>query len=92
MDIEQPNTVFRNLGASGQWQALTAEAGLDAAPQPGIEVWRLEILTETGAWMWSSRRSAKTRRFGRIEQKAQATGWMLRWRAPRAIVTGLERW
>src|SRR5208337_2606417 len=32
MDIEQPNTVFRNLGASGQWQALTAEAGLDAAP------------------------------------------------------------
>lgn len=31
MDIEQPNTVFRNLGASGQWQALTAEAGLDAA-------------------------------------------------------------
>lgn len=32
MDIEQFNTVFRNLGASGQWQALTAEAGLDAAP------------------------------------------------------------
>jgi hypothetical protein len=32
MDIEQPNTVFHNLGASGQWQALTAEAGLDAAP------------------------------------------------------------
>jgi enediyne biosynthesis protein E4 len=31
-DIEQYNTVFRNPGASGQWQALTAEAGLDASP------------------------------------------------------------
>jgi enediyne biosynthesis protein E4 len=30
--IEQYNTVFRNLGASGKWQALTAEAGLDASP------------------------------------------------------------
>jgi hypothetical protein len=25
--ISQPNIVFRNLGASGKWQALTAEAG-----------------------------------------------------------------
>jgi len=32
MDIEQYNTVFRNLGVNGHWQALTAEAGLDAAP------------------------------------------------------------
>jgi hypothetical protein len=32
MDIEQHNTVFRNLGADGHWQALTAEAGLEAAP------------------------------------------------------------
>jgi len=30
--VDQPNTVFRNLGAGGKWQALTAEAGLDAAP------------------------------------------------------------
>jgi hypothetical protein len=30
--VEQPNTVFRNLGASGRWEALTAEAGLDASP------------------------------------------------------------
>jgi enediyne biosynthesis protein E4 len=30
--IEQHNTVFRNLGASGKWEALTAEAGLEAAP------------------------------------------------------------
>ena len=46
--VEQPNTVFRNLGASsgagsgassgasngasGHWEALTAEAGLDASP------------------------------------------------------------
>jgi len=30
--VEQYNTVFRNLGASGQWQALTAEAGLEASP------------------------------------------------------------
>jgi hypothetical protein len=34
--VEQHNTVFRNLGASrgasGHWEALTAEAGLDAAP------------------------------------------------------------
>jgi hypothetical protein len=29
--VDQPNTVFRNLGANGQWQALTSEAGLDAA-------------------------------------------------------------
>ncbi len=26
-DVKQPNTVFRNLGASGKWQPLTAEAG-----------------------------------------------------------------
>ncbi len=30
--VEQHNTVFRNLGASGKWQALTEEAGLDASP------------------------------------------------------------
>ncbi len=31
-DINQYNTVFRNLGSNGKWQALTAEAGLNAAP------------------------------------------------------------
>lgn len=31
-DIRQNNTVFRNLGTSGKWEALTAAAGLDAAP------------------------------------------------------------
>lgn len=30
--IDQYNTVFRNPGPSGQWQALTAEAGLEASP------------------------------------------------------------
>jgi hypothetical protein len=34
--VEQHNTVFRNLGAAGgangRWEALTAEAGLDASP------------------------------------------------------------
>ena len=30
--IEQNNTVFRNPGATGKWQALTSEAGFDAAP------------------------------------------------------------
>ncbi len=34
--VEQHNTVFRNLGATGgangRWEALTAEAGLDASP------------------------------------------------------------
>jgi enediyne biosynthesis protein E4 len=30
--VAQPNTVFRNLGASGKWQALTAKAGFTAAP------------------------------------------------------------
>jgi len=30
--VEQYNTVFRNLGANGHWEALTAEAGLDASP------------------------------------------------------------
>jgi hypothetical protein len=30
--IEQYNTVFRNPGASGKWQALTEEAGLTASP------------------------------------------------------------
>jgi enediyne biosynthesis protein E4 len=30
--INQYNTVFRNLGPSGKWQALTAEAGLEASP------------------------------------------------------------
>jgi enediyne biosynthesis protein E4 len=29
---EQFNSVFRNPGAAGKWQALTEEAGLDAAP------------------------------------------------------------
>jgi hypothetical protein len=32
-EIAQHNTVFRNLGASGKWAALTEEAGLDAAPK-----------------------------------------------------------
>src|SRR5437588_2088560 len=32
MAIEQYNTVFRNLGPTGKWQALTEEAGLTAAP------------------------------------------------------------
>jgi hypothetical protein len=30
--VEQHNTVFRNLGSNGRWEALTAEAGLDASP------------------------------------------------------------
>jgi enediyne biosynthesis protein E4 len=30
--VEQHNSVFRNLGVSGKWQALTTEAGLDAIP------------------------------------------------------------
>jgi hypothetical protein len=30
--VDEPNTVFRNLGASGKFEALTAEAGLTAAP------------------------------------------------------------
>jgi enediyne biosynthesis protein E4 len=30
-EVDQYNTVFRNLGSSGRWQALTAEAGLAAA-------------------------------------------------------------
>jgi hypothetical protein len=29
--VNQPNTVFHNLGASGKWTALTEEAGFDAA-------------------------------------------------------------
>jgi enediyne biosynthesis protein E4 len=32
MEVEQLNTVFRNTGANGQWEALTAEAGFDASP------------------------------------------------------------
>ena len=31
-EIEQYNTVFRNLGPSGRWQPLTEEAGLNASP------------------------------------------------------------
>ena len=31
-ESDQHNTVFRNLGASGQWQALTEAAGLNAGP------------------------------------------------------------
>jgi enediyne biosynthesis protein E4 len=30
--VEQHNTVFRNLGKSGKWEALGAEAGLDVTP------------------------------------------------------------
>jgi len=30
--VNQFNTVFRNLGASGKWDPLTEEAGFDAAP------------------------------------------------------------
>jgi hypothetical protein len=29
--VNEPNTVFRNLGANGKWQALTAEAGFSDA-------------------------------------------------------------
>ncbi len=32
LEIDQNNTVFRNLGSSGKWQALTEEAGLTARP------------------------------------------------------------
>jgi hypothetical protein len=32
MEIAQDNTVFRNLGAAGKWEALTEAAGLNAAP------------------------------------------------------------
>ena len=52
-DIAQHNTVFRNLGASGKWAALTEEAGLDAAAAgtaPRMCAWA--ISTVTGAWMW----------------------------------------
>ncbi|HEV2501023.1 MAG TPA: CRTAC1 family protein [Terriglobia bacterium] len=31
-EIDQYNTVFRNTGASGKWQALTGEAGFNASP------------------------------------------------------------
>lgn len=31
-EIVQHNTVFRNLGPSGKWEALTSEAGLTASP------------------------------------------------------------
>jgi hypothetical protein len=31
--VDQHNTVFRNLGANGKWEALTEEAGLDATPE-----------------------------------------------------------
>jgi hypothetical protein len=31
-EIDQYNTVFRNLGATGKWVALTEDAGLNAAP------------------------------------------------------------
>jgi hypothetical protein len=31
-DIDQYNTVFRNMGKSGKWTPFTAEAGLTAAP------------------------------------------------------------
>ncbi len=31
-EIDEYNTAFRNPGSSGKWRALTAEAGLDAAP------------------------------------------------------------
>ena len=51
-DIEQYNTVFRNPGATGQWQALTAEAGLDASPAAGIVGARLVISMETGESTW----------------------------------------
>lgn len=30
--VDQPNTVFRNPGVSGKWQALTSEAGFGASP------------------------------------------------------------
>jgi len=30
--VDQYNTVFRNLGPSGKWEALTAQAGLGASP------------------------------------------------------------
>jgi len=32
VQVSQYNTVFRNLGPSGKWQALTKEAGLTASP------------------------------------------------------------
>jgi len=54
---------FAIFGASGQWQALTAEAAWTRLPQPGIEVWRLEILTETARGCGRHGARQRTRRF-----------------------------
>jgi len=54
---------------------LTAEAGLDAAPPAGIEVWRLEILTERRArGCGSSRRSARR---GDLDERTEGAGHWL---------------
>ena len=62
--IEQPNTVFRNLGASRKWQALTEEAGLDASPRRATAGARSATSTETAGWMWWPRRWEGKRRSG----------------------------
>ena len=62
--IEQHNTVFRNLGASGKWQALTEEAGLDASPRRATAGARSATSTETAGWTWWPRRWEGTRRSG----------------------------
>jgi len=81
MESSSPTRYFAILAQAANGGPLTAEAAWTRLPQPGIEVWRLEILTETARGC--GRHGARQRRgdLDESKQKAQATGWMLRWRA-----------
>ncbi len=95
--VDQHNTVFRNPGATGgangRWQALTAEAGLDASA--GGATSRAGIRRSRWRWHESMRGDHIARAPGRNLDESQpwrqVTGWTSRWKEPRATATASAR-
>ena len=78
--VDQNNTVFRNLGASGRWQAFTAEAGLTAAA-PGAASWLCRRRSRRRRP--AGRRGDRAGRAGGGVDESQSRGRALARRGPR---------
>ena len=90
MQIDQPNTVFRNTGGL-KFEALTAEAGLGANGRPDTAARPSAISTVMGAWTSWSARLRHPPRSGSTTPLIAATGWRSNSRGLQAIEMVLER-